>query len=154
MEKPHFWRFFPSRLNQRWCPQRPGLGAPRISRTGSRLIRESCSWNDIERNTWTWSLNCGLCGFNHLLYNLSKSWKQRLWKSRYSQDWVRFTKVQNRRIVFTECASEGPEMVHMAFDQFSRFPPLPELFFPSFWTRKVSRWTGCPTFALFLGWFS
>ena len=56
---------------------------------------------------------------------------------------------QKRRVVFTEYASEGPEMVHMALDQFSRFPQLPELFFPSFWTRKASRWTGCPTFALF-----
>ena len=40
---------------------------------------------------------------------------------------------QKRRVVFTECASEGPEMVHMAIsDQFPRFPQLPQLFFPSF----------------------
>ena len=37
---------------------------------------------------------------------------------------------EKRRVVFIEYASEGPEMVHMAFDQFSRFPTravFPEL---------------------------
>jgi hypothetical protein len=56
-----FFAFEPKMVSPKAEPW--GLGAPRISRTGSRLIRESCSWNiwnDIERNN-KWSLNCGLC---------------------------------------------------------------------------------------------
>ena len=50
---------------------------------------------------------------------------------RYSQRLSSVRMKQKRRAVFTECASEGPEMGSHG-DQFPRFPQLPELFFQDF----------------------